>query len=239
MTRPSTPRPFEAAVDHVVSDDAGLSMVELLVSIVLTAVIGTMITLFLLTTVNTTRQADSRNEQAAAARATLDSWSLLTALAVDPAGSSAPGAARFFSIDQGSARFCAALNTKGADPDADAAPIGARIALEGGQLIEQRWTSCEAMRAGATPTVRRLLVPRAALVAGSWLVTPLAQADVPVGAAVNGALLTSSLILNGTVTPTNLLAVVGVQVAFQVLPDAARPAAPAVYSTVTTVGVGS
>lgn len=224
-------------------------MVEVLVSIAITSVVATMLTLFYLTAVDTTREADGRNDQASAARATLESWGLLMRLAVDPLGSTAPGADRIYFADPNSIRFCAALGTKGDDPDVKPPAVGVRLALEAGRLVEYRWlpttaapSGCTTMRLGSLTTfqVKRVLVQQASLVPGAWLVTPLDQADLPDGTVMNSGLLTSDLTIGtAAMTLDNRLRTAGLQLAFQTLPDPRRPASASVYATLETLTTGS
>jgi len=218
-------------------------MVEVLVSIVITALLGSMVMMFFLTAVRTTRAADGRNEQSASGRSIIDSWAMLAAQAANVQGESAPDKGqRFVSILPREAMFCIALDMK-ADARADdpRVPMGVRITLEDGQLIEYRWSSCDVMRS-APPgnySVRRVLAPRAALVApNAWLVTPLSANDLTASSVVDGNAVPSSLITDGTASLTELQSTVGVRIAFQTLPDPRRPAPIATYSTIALLETG-
>jgi hypothetical protein len=226
-------------------DDAGVTLIELIVSGVLSLVVGSMAVAFLFSATDGTRRADGQNELAATARSALNSWSLLLRLAVDPVGLSRPGTPRFLELGEDSLSFCVALESKADNPALDVLPIGAALSLLDGQLIEQRWLSCTSMLAGDPANIRRVIANNVELVGGgTWLVTPLAVEDLPTG--VSGGLLTSTL-LDGSsyldVTDPDgyakIVRIAGVQLAFRTISDPRRPAPSATYSTVIALTVGA
>lgn len=220
--------------------DAGTTMVELLVGMIMSAVVGSMVILFMTSTLDGTRQAQGENEQASAARVVLQSWSTLLRLATSTTGSTALGTTRFLSLSPVEAKFCAALGSKGADPDAALVLRGIDLKLDAGRLVELRWASCAGMLSGASADTTRILAPRVAQLPNVWLVTPYAATDLPLGTTLNTGLLTTSL-TSGTsaVSPDNLLRIAAVQIAFQTQPDPVNPAAAGTYSTVITLPIGT
>jgi hypothetical protein len=248
LTRPSgrldTAVPSEAP--HDIRDDHGATLVEVLVAVVISAVVGTVALLFLLGSMDSTRRSDGQNEQSAKARAALDSWSVLMRLAVDPVGESTTTTPRFIEVAPRSAQFCVALDTKNGSPDDQVLPIGVTLQLdEDGNLLEDRWLTCTSMLAGDPINASRV-VARGIAPAGPdvWLFTPLAAADLPTG--VSPGLVTSSLETDES--PLNLNTpdgvekikqITAVQLAFTTTPSAARPAPSGTYSTVVNLTRGS
>jgi hypothetical protein len=227
------------------SDDDGMTLVELASAMVITMVVGTMIVTFMISTARNTRWSDGANEQSAAARSAIDSWSMLLRLAVDPVGRAQPGSARLIDVFENSVRFCAALDSKGDDPMADALPIGVRLGIEDDQLVERRWRTCPSMLAGDPVVVRRVVADGVGLVGdGTWLFAPLSADDMPVE--VGGDLIVSSLVDGDTpirVTDPDgyerILQTVGLQLAFRTIPDPRRPSDAATYSTVISLTAGA
>jgi hypothetical protein len=225
--------------------DAGISLVEVFIAMVLSVIVGSILVSYLISSVNHARRADGQNEQAAGARTVLDSWTSLVPLAVDPNGESGPGAVRFFSIAPRSARFCAATGTKSMVVGAvDAPPIGVELALIGDDLVEKRYATCAAMVTGGS-FVRRILVPRAALAAdGAWLLRPLARADLKSNAVTAGLLPSTiapgqqPLLATVQADSEKIALIAGVQLAFQTLPAPGRAAPPATYTSLLSLNAG-
>ena len=228
------------------ADDAGTSLVELLVAVVVSVIVAAITLMYLLSAVGTARRSDGQNEQAAGARAVLNSWSVLVPLAVDPAGESATGAVRFYTVAPQSVKFCVGLGTKSTSPGlADVPPIGVEIALVASQLVEKRWATCAGMVAGSTH-MRRILAPRASLAAdGAWLLTPLRATDLPSDGAFREDPIASSLITGQqplvatTQDGSDKIALIaGLQLSFRTLPDPRRPAPDAMYTMLLALTAG-
>ena len=206
---------------------------------VISSIVGAMALLFFTSSLQATRQADGHNEQAAAARATMQSWTALLRVAVDKTGSSAPGVARFYSAAPAEIMFCAAVNSKMDDPDVKPPVAGIRLAIEEGQLVEQRWTNCATMPGGAS-AVWRVVAPRAAPLDDGWLITPLLEEDLPLGDEVNCVSLGSCLTYgDDPLTSIELAEIAGVKIAFTTPSNPLRPAETGTYTTVTTLLKGS
>jgi type II secretory pathway pseudopilin PulG len=227
-------------------NDDGATLVEVLVAIVISVVVGTVGLLFMLGSMDSTRRADGQNEQSATARAALDSWSILTRLAVDPVGDSTTTTPRFIQIGPTLAQFCVALETKNGSPNDQVLPIGVALQLdEEGQLTEDRWLTCTSMLAGDPVNSHRVVARGIARAdADVWLFTPLAAADLPTG--VSAGLVTSSLEsddsqldLNTTDGVEKIKQISAVQLAFRTVPTAARPAPAGTYSTIVNLTRGS
>lgn len=227
------------------ASDAGISLVEVMVAMVVTAIVGSMMLTYLISTVHSARRADGQNEQAAGARVALASWAAIVPLAVDPNGESGPTSVRFYSIGPTSAKFCIGLGTKSTNPAIpDAKPRGVEIALVGGQLVENRWPTCAAMVASGA-YVHRVLAQRAQVVAtGAWLLTPLASTDLPAGG-VSSGLVTSTLAVGQTplsaLDPDDsvqIAKITSLQLAFRTLAAPSRPAPPATYTTLLALAQG-
>jgi type II secretory pathway pseudopilin PulG len=230
------------------ADDAGISLVEVMVAMVVTAIVGSMMVLYLISSVNSARRADGQNEQAAGARLVLDSWSTLVPLAVDINGQSAAGSVRFYSIAPTSVKFCVAMKNKGsvAGP-VDGAPIGVEVALVGGQLVENRWKTCAGMKLNGIHAKRILALHAARVSSTAWLMTPLARTDMPNGATVVTALVTSTIITGTSQTPLNsavtadatkIANITGMQLAFKTTAAPGRPAPSATYTSLLALAGG-
>lgn len=225
-------------------DDAGISMIEMIIAIALSLVVGGLAVAFMLSATDGTRRADGQNEQAAAARTALDAWSRLLRLAVDPVGSSSPGTARLLTVGPARAELCVAVDSKADDPADDPLPIGVTLTLATGQLVEERWATCADMLAGSPADVRRVLandVGRAGPT--TWLVTPLKITDIPTG--IQGELLVSTLVHDDVVLEVTspgghdaITQTAALQLAFRTLGDPRRPAPSTIYSTVITLTAG-
>ena len=231
---------------HGAPDDAGISLVEVMVAMVISTIVGAMVLLYLLSAVGSARRADGQNEQAAGARVVLDSWSAIVPYAVDPNGVSSTDSVRFYSLAPTSVRFCVGMNSKSSIPMApDLAPIGMEIALVAGQLIEKRYKTCALMVSGGTH-VRRILAPYASLIsANAWLMTPLAAAEMNLGGTISTGLLTSSLTTGllplSALVPADVLKIkqiTGLQLAFKTLPAPGRPSAATTYTTLLALTTG-
>jgi len=187
-------RLFRARARHAAQDaDAGISMVELVVAMAVTLVLGAMVSMFFIQAVQQTRKVDGRNEISSQGRIAMDSWSKLLRTVEDPdLGGTLP---QIQQMEGDRIVFYASLDNRTAVPDAagaidyatDALPIKVELWLDTStnQLHERRWTGARdaagvASWAG-TPSERVVARNVGLVAAGAGtrpLFTPLRSTDV-------------------------------------------------------------
>lgn len=223
--------------------DGGISMVELMVAMTVTLVLGAMVSMFFVQAMQATRKSDGRNEISSQGRVAMDSWSKLLRTVEDP--DLAGTLPRIQVLEPNRVVFFASLDNRTAVPNgagvinygSDALPIKVELWLDSatGQLRERRTTGARDASGTAswtaTPTERVVArgVSQTTTPGGTTvpLFTPLAGSDLDTNAdgfsdsTVPGA--------GGTLTQAQLGAVDGVEVAFQVRAGTGRTGTPQTF----------
>ncbi|MEZ0492952.1 prepilin-type N-terminal cleavage/methylation domain-containing protein [Kineococcus sp. TBRC 1896] len=220
--------------------DAGVTLVELLVVMVVTSVMATAVMITVLQALRATRSADGRQDRAAQARIALDGATTVLRTASLYTNSDGVDVPAFDRITPTEVVFRGNLSniatTSGA---ADAAPTLFRITLDtsdpqDSKLVEQRWKSTTRDRSGnwvypSSVTSTRVLAHRAQAVDGA-VFTPFAAADVTTVIDAEQISSTVPRAADRSVTPAGLKSVVGIRVSLAVTPPVGETGDAATFS---------
>ena len=122
-------------------DDAGVSLTELIVAMVLMTICGTMTLLFFVNMNSASNTTVASNLASAQARTALQSWTTLLNLADSPDSAGSP-TDRFIEITPTSATFYTNVDDNRANNgSARTAPQKVELSLEGGQLVERDYNA--------------------------------------------------------------------------------------------------
>lgn len=209
--------------------DAGVSLAELLVVMMLVLVLGTMVVTTFLQGANAVFASDARGADTQQAKIATENVSKLVRLAVDPDGVGVGTA--FVTATPFDATFYAALGNRGGYPNADAPPKKVRIWLDGSGVLRQQvidpvvsGVTVSWPGSGTTRVVGRDLLTGTS---ATPLFTYLAAGDT--GAGADGVAVTSLPNTSGSVTTaTGLAAIEAVEIWVGVTTQ------PAKRSTATT-----
>jgi hypothetical protein len=147
--------------------DAGITLMELIVSMALMTICGTM-TLFFFTGMNTASNTTvDANVATAKARTTLQEWTTLLNLA-DSSSSAGSGTNRFVEITPTSATFYSNVDlNRSTSGSARTAPQKVELSLENSQLVERDYSADS-----GSLTATRYLADDVSRSGGAWLFTP-------------------------------------------------------------------
>ncbi len=179
--------------DARVHDDEGMSLVELLVAMAVTLVLGAMVSMFFIDATQATRKTDGRNEISSQGRVAMDSWSKLLRTVEDP--DLAGTLPRIQQMDANRIVFYASLDNRTAVPNAsgainyatDGLPIKVELWYDATtkELRERRWTGTrDALGVASwtgTPS-ERVVARNVGLVGTRPLFAPLRNTDVDTNA---------------------------------------------------------
>ena len=164
-------------------DDAGTTLMELVVSMTLMTIIGSMAMIFFVSMNTATGKTSGVNQSTAGARTVLDSWTSLLRVADSTI---APGSAagRILLLTPTEITFYADVNNRTCSStcSAEANPTKIDLSLAGGQLVEKRYV----YSGGAypsTPTTTDVLASGAS--ASGWLFTPYVNGNPPTATTPN------------------------------------------------------
>ena len=197
--------------------DAGVTLMELVVSMTLMTIIGSMAMTFFVGMNTATSKTTSVNQSTAGARTVLDSWTALLRVADSTV---APGSAagRVLMVTPTEITFYADVNNRTCSSTCTAVsnPTKVDLSLAGGQLVEKRYT----YSGGAypsTPTTTDVLASGAS--ASGWLFTPYVNGNPPTFTAQNLCPGGSLGLCTGTTGADAVLdTIVRVDIAFSIQP---------------------
>jgi type II secretory pathway pseudopilin PulG len=190
--------------------DAGVTLAELVISIALVSVLGTMVMLTFIQGSKAVFNADARGADTQQAKTATENLAKVLRLAVDPDGA---GALRMFEAATSTdATFYAALGNKNSYPAADDPPKKVRVWLDGTGVIRQTviqpQTSAGVTTWPGSGTTR--VVGRDVVTGGLPLMTFLAASDTTTDA--DGVAVTSLANTAGTLSGATLGAVEAVEI---------------------------
>ena len=163
--------------------DAGVTLMELVVSMTLMTIIGSMAMTFFVGMNTATSKTTSVNQSTAGARTVLDSWTALLRVADSTV---APGSAsgRILMVTPTEITFYADVNNRTCSSTCSAVsnPTKIDLSLAGGQLVEKRYTYSSGAYP-STPTTTDVLASGAS--ASGWLFTPYVNGNPPTFTAQN------------------------------------------------------
>lgn len=177
-------------------DDAGFTLLELMIAMALLSLIGAMTIAFFVGMNTSTKTTIDTNVATAQARATLQSWTTMLSLADSPSAAGT-GAGRFVEVTPTTVVFYSNIDANRAlDNSARSAPRKIALSLENGELVERDYSETS----GAL-TATRHLVQGVTRTDGRWIFTPycLTSSSSTTGVAACGPTTVGSTALSDVV----------------------------------------